>query len=83
MNLELKMDDLENKKMDDLENKKMLYISLLVRPDFRCTETVQYYQTVSMLREATPLIRPLFNCRRDDLIREKEELLFLKENLFK
>jgi hypothetical protein len=29
------------------------------------------------------MIMPLFNCRRDDLIREKEELLFLKENLFK
>jgi hypothetical protein len=54
-------------KIDDLENKKMLYISLLIRPDFRCTDSIM----------------PLFNCRRDDLIREKEELLFLKENLFK
>ena len=42
----------------------------LIRPNFRCTEIVKYTSKLSISREATLHIMPLFHCRRCDLLEE-------------
>ena len=47
----------------------------LIRPNFRCTEIVKYYQILSTPRKSTPLLSPLIHCRR--MTSKSGELLYL------